>query len=79
MSRRTIRAVDLLCDVMNWNSSLPNAHADEVARWTQKRDRKLAALREAIASFTPDDIAYLQRKAPKTIEDMRTITKTPPG
>ena len=63
MSRRTTRACDLACSISNWNGSLRNAFADEVERWTRKRDKELAKLRLVVASFTPDDIAYIRRRA----------------
>jgi hypothetical protein len=77
MSRRTIRAVDLLCDVANWSAMLANAYPDEIERWTAKRDRKLAALRKTMSGFTPDDFAYLNRKAPETLRRLRAAVIAP--
>jgi hypothetical protein len=55
MSRNTIKAVDLFCRVANWNNSLENAYADEVERWTKKRDRELTRLSTIMAKITREE------------------------
>jgi hypothetical protein len=52
MSHNTIKAIDLFCRVAHWNSSLKNAHNDEVKDWTGKRDRELMKFRKAMAKIT---------------------------
>jgi hypothetical protein len=55
MSRNSIKAVDLFCRVANWNDSLENAYADEVERWTMKRDRQLTRFRNVMAKVTREE------------------------
>jgi hypothetical protein len=55
MSRNAIKAVDLYCRVLNWNESLKNAYDDEIERWTEKRDRELKKIREAMSKVTLDE------------------------
>jgi len=75
MSRRTIRATDLMVAIMNWNSSLANAYPEEAKRWTKLRDRKMAALRKTMSEFTPNDISHLERRSPRTLEQLKKITR----
>jgi hypothetical protein len=73
MSRRTIRACDLMCDVWNETQLLEHAFPEEVERWTRRRDRNLAKLRKVVASFTPEDISFIRRKAPKLERDLAEV------
>jgi hypothetical protein len=61
MSRRTIRVLDLLCDVGNRNHSLRNAFDDERPKWIKDRDRKLQTLKATVAALTGDDLDLIKR------------------
>jgi hypothetical protein len=55
VSRNTIKALDLYCQVLNWNESLKNAHDDERPRWTVQRDHVLTKFRAAMTKITQEE------------------------
>ena len=67
---KTVRAVNLLCNVSDLRGLMLSAAADlpcEAERWRKKYDREVAKLRRAVASFTPDDFANIQKTSPETL------------
>lgn len=71
MSSRSIRAIDLFCEVCNWNHSLANAYPEEVENWTRKRDRKLAQFRRAFAKVTKEEFMRGRGACEKDWNEMR--------
>ena len=55
MSRKSIKAIDAYCDVLNWDESLKNAHPVEFEFWKKRRDKSLVRLRILLAQISQEE------------------------
>jgi hypothetical protein len=59
--------------VLNGRTAAALEVANEIKRWTARRDRQLASLRRITATFTAEDIAFIRRRAPQLEGELQAL------